>query len=131
MNHGILFYGLFWLIARKKSFRWRMVATMLTGVIWEVGENTDFVINRFREVTMSLDCYGDFHLVTRWPTACSCWPASGWQALFRSGPLWPLCCRNRAYTTLMVRDGLALNTLVLIAPIEAVKDWQLQGWTQT
>ena len=128
VNHGILFYGLFWLVARKKSFNWRLVATMLTGLIWEVGENTDLVINRFREVTMSLDYYGDSVLNS---VADSLFMLGGfWLASVI--PVWAsvaIVLGNEAFTTWMVRDGLALNTLMLIYPVEAVKDWQMQGWT--
>lgn len=129
VNHGILFYGLFWLIARKKSFNWRLVATMLTGVIWEVGENTDLVINRFREVTMSLDYFGDSVINS---VADSVFMLAGFW-LASAVPVWAsvaIVVGAEAYTTWMVRDGLALNTLMLITPIEAVKDWQMQGWTQ-
>lgn len=128
-NHGILFYGLFCLIARKKSFHWRLVATMLTGVIWEVGENTDLVISRFREVTMSLDYYGDSVINS---VADSLFMLAGFW-LASVVPAWAsvaIVLGAEAYTTWMVRDGLALNTFMLISPIEAVKDWQMQGWTQ-
>ena len=129
LNHGILFYGLLWLVARKKSFNWRMVAAFLTAVVWEIGENTDLVMHRFREVTMSLDYYGDsvinsvsdslFMLVGFWLASVI--------------PVWAsfaVVLGSEAFTTWMVRDGLALDTLMLVYPIEAIKDWQMQGWTQ-
>ena len=59
--HGFGFYLLAWLIGR----RWKWSAGLMflfalfleTG--WELFENTDMVINRYRSVTISLDYYGD------------------------------------------------------------------------
>ena len=80
--HGFLFYGLLSLATPRLSIAWRLaVATLLEGA-WEVLENTDLVINRYREATIALDYYGDsvlnsvsdvlamiggFILASRWP----------------------------------------------------------------
>ena len=127
VNHGLLFYGLFWLIARRRSLDWRLLAVGLTGVIWEVGENTDLVINRFRAVTMSLDYYGDSVINS---VSDSLFMVLGFLIAARV-PIWAtvlLVLGTEALTTALVRDGLALNTLMLLYPIEAVKDWQMAGW---
>ena len=128
VNHGLLFYGLFWLIARRRSLDWRLLAVGLTGVIWEVGENTDLVINRFRAVTISLDYYGDSIINSVFD---SLFMVLGVLIAARV-PVWAtvaLVLGTEALTTAVVRDGLALNTLMLLYPIEAVKDWQMAGWT--
>jgi hypothetical protein len=129
INHGVLFYGLFWLIARKRSVNWRMTATVLTGLVWEVGENTDLVINRFREVTMSLDYYGDSVINS---VSDSIFMLIGFQ-LARYLPVWAsvlIVIGSEVFTTYMVRDGLTLDTLMLLYPIKAIKDWQMQNWVQ-
>ena len=57
--HGILFYAGLWLVMPKVPIGWRLVIATIVEVAWEIFENTDFVINRYREVTISLDYYGD------------------------------------------------------------------------
>ena len=127
INHGLLFFGLFWLIARSRGLDWRLLAVGVTGLLWEVGENTDLVINRFREVTISLDYYGDSVINS---VADSVFMVLGFLIAARV-PVWAtaaLVLGAEVLTTGLVRDGLALNTLMLIYPIEAVKDWQMAGW---
>ena len=93
-----------------------------------MGENTDLVINRFRAVTISLDYYGDSVINSVFD---SLFMVLGVLIAARV-PVWAtvaLVLGTEALTTAVVRDGLALNTLMLLYPIEAVKDWQMAGWT--
>src|SRR5687768_16905432 len=57
--HGIVFYALVWLVARRVPVRWRFVLAVAVEAAWEVFENTPFVIDRYRAATISLDYYGD------------------------------------------------------------------------
>ncbi len=57
--HGFGFYGLLWLIGRRWPIGVRLLLAVLLESAWEIFENTDLVINRYREVTISLDYYGD------------------------------------------------------------------------
>src|SRR5918995_4668250 len=51
--HGFGFYALGWLVARRQPLGVRLIAAVLLECAWEVFENTDFIINRYREVTIS------------------------------------------------------------------------------
>ncbi len=56
--HGFGFYALLWLIGsamerRHAAGRW----PCSSSPSWEIVENTDFIINRYREATISLDYY--------------------------------------------------------------------------
>jgi len=57
--HGFLFFGLGWLIMRRANWGWRLALATLIEIPWEIVENTDAIINRYREVTISLDYNGD------------------------------------------------------------------------
>src|SRR6478736_6611635 len=80
--HGIGFYALLWFVARRLPIGMRFVLAALLEATWEVFENTPFVIERYRAVTISLDYYGDsivnsvsditsmmvgFWIARRWP----------------------------------------------------------------
>ena len=59
--HGFIFYGLLWLASRwvPMSLGTRLVLAIAIETSWEVIENTDWLINRYRGATVSLDYYGD------------------------------------------------------------------------
>ncbi|WP_062563591.1 DUF2585 domain-containing protein [Paracoccus aminovorans] len=121
--HGVLFYAALWLVARRMSFGWRLAIATLVESLWEIVENSDAIIERYRAVTISLDYYGDsvlnsvsdilamivgFVLASRLPVWASVALALGFEIL----------------TTWLIRDGLTLNVLMLIWPLQAVRDWQ-------
>lgn len=121
--HGFLFYGLLWLVARRLFFGWRLSIATLVEAAWEIIENSDAVIERYRTVTISLDYYGDsvlnvvadivamivgFWLAARLPV----WVTVALILLFEGVTIW------------IIRDGLALNVLMLLWPLEWVAEWQ-------
>src|SRR6476659_2243365 len=57
--HGIGFYALLWLVARRVPTGTRFLIALALEASWEVIENTPMVINRYREATIALDYYGD------------------------------------------------------------------------
>src|SRR5689334_6989795 len=52
--HGFVFYGLLWLVGRRWPLGARLALAVAVEGGWEILENTDFVINRYREATISL-----------------------------------------------------------------------------
>jgi len=124
--HGFGFYFLLWLIAKRLPVRQRMVAAMLLEAIWEVLENTDFVINRYRTVTVSLDYYGDSILNSVGDILAAIF---GFLLAARL-PVWvsiAIFALLEVLLLMLVRDSLLLNIIMLIYPIEAIKNWQLSG----
>ncbi|MDF1872489.1 DUF2585 domain-containing protein [Vannielia sp.] len=121
--HGILFFGLLWLVARRMPRGWRLAIATLVESAWELLENTETVIEHYRSVTISLDYYGD-SVLNSVSDILAMWLGF---LLARKLPVWAsvvMVIGFEVFTTWMIRDGLALNVLMLLHPIEAVKAWQ-------
>ena len=124
--HGFAFYGLLWLIARRWPIGARLAAATLVESGWEILENTPLIINRYREATVSLDYYGDSVL----NSVCDIgWMILGFMLASRL-PVWAtiaLVVIAEVGVGYAIRDNLALNILMLIYPLEAVRRWQSGG----
>ncbi len=59
LTHGILLYGLLWMVARKLPRGARALIAIALEAGWEVLENSNLVIERYRTATISLHYYGD------------------------------------------------------------------------
>src|SRR6476469_9664848 len=57
--HGLLFYALLWLVARRWPVEARLLVALLVESSWEVIENTPLVIDRYRSTTAALGYTGD------------------------------------------------------------------------
>jgi len=124
--HGILFYGGLWVVLPTMPVGWRLVIATLIEVAWEIFENTEFVINRYREVTISLDYYGDSVVNSVMDVLAMI--LGFWIA--KRAPIWvsfAIVIGFEVLTTTLIRDGLTLNILMLIYPSEAVLEWQQAG----
>jgi hypothetical protein len=121
--HGFAFYGLLWLLARGWSFDRRLIAATLLECGWEILENTDLIINRYRETTISLDYFGDSVLNSVSDVSMM---ILGF-ALAARLPVWVsvvLIAAMELGVGYMIRDNLALNILMLLYPIDAIREWQ-------
>jgi hypothetical protein len=124
--HGIGFYFLLWLVARRLPPGIRLALAVLLEAVWEVFENTPFIINRYRAATISLDYYGDS--VVNSMSDIVAMMAGFWIA--RRAPLWftvSLVIVLEVAIAVIIRDNLTLNILMLLHPFEAIKRWQLGG----
>jgi hypothetical protein len=122
--HGIAFYALLWLVARRWPVRTRFVLAVGIEAAWEVIENTPVVIDRYRAATIALDYYGDSVINSVADIAAM---MAGFACAWRL-PRWVTAAMVVAAEVgvgLAIRDNLTLNILMLIHPIEAIKRWQL------
>ena len=119
-------HGLLWLVGR----RWPVGARLLLAVVfesaWEIFENTDMVINRYREVTISLDYYGDSVLNSVGDILAM---VAGFLIASRL-PVWSIVALTIAlelFVLWFIRDNLTLNIIMLVYPLESIKHWQAGG----
>lgn len=125
--HGFGFYFLLWLIFRKRlPLGVLFVMAVIIEAAWEIFENTDMVISRYREVTISLDYYGDSIINS---VADQLAMAFGFYLAYKL-PVWAtiaLALGMEAFVGYFIRDNLTLNIIMLIYPLDAIKEWQSSG----
>lgn len=126
--HGFLLFFLLWLISKKipqiRKFSVGFVIAVVMESIWEVIENTNFVIYRYREATIALDYFGDSIINS---TADILFMSLGFMMASRLSVLASvsLVAGSELLLAIVIRDNLALNILMLIYPIDAIKEWQI------
>ncbi|MBY6216794.1 DUF2585 family protein [Qipengyuania aquimaris] len=128
--HGMIFYALgWWLFVRRglggadAAKRWGLPLAVFLEAAWEVAENTPLVIDRFRSVTANFGYSGDSVLNS---AADIGWMAFGFWLALRLPVKWTvaLAIIGEVVAGVVVRDGLTLNVIMLLFPIDAIAEWQ-------
>ncbi len=121
--HGFLFYGILWLVARRWPVGPRLLIAIAVEAAWEIFENTDMVINRYREATIALGYVGDSVLNS---VSDILFMVLGFFFAARA-PVWLTVVLAIFFELLagwVIRDNLTLNIIMLLYPLDAIKAWQ-------
>ncbi|SCZ04301.1 Protein of unknown function [Microvirga guangxiensis] len=125
--HGFLFYLGTWVIGfvRGKALPFGVALLIAIGLeaAWEIVENTNMVIERYRATNIALDYYGDSVL----NSVSDIFAMIVGFFLARTLPIWVtvlLAISMEAVTAYWIHDNLALNIIMLIHPVDAINQWQ-------
>ena len=121
--HGVLIAFLGRVLFPSLDFRWLLGTAIVTGVGWELVEHTDWVLDKFRATTINQGYYGDSVLNA---VADYIWMMGGFFAAWamRKRMVVAMMAALELSAAFIARDSLALSTLMLVYPVEAVGEWQ-------
>ncbi|MBP1851889.1 DUF2585 domain-containing protein [Rhizobium halophytocola] len=121
--HGFLFYGLGWLVLRNRGIGPRLTLAVVIEAGWELLENSPIIINRYRSATAAVGYSGDSILNSVMDTV---FMILGFLFAARV-PVWLtilVAIIFEIFTGWLIRDNLTLNVLMLVWPVDAIKEWQ-------
>jgi len=126
VTHGVLLYAILRWLAGGLPPGARGVLAVVLESGWEVLENTDFVINRYRAETMALGYYGD-SVLNSMGDILACVVGVMIAAKLPVRITVALVIVMEVVLAVWIRDSLLLNIIMLVHPLQAVKTWQLHA----
>lgn len=124
VSHGVVFYALTRLALGPQRVMLRAIVAIAAEAAWEVYENTDTVINRYRTATIALGYYGDSVINSVLDVvACGLGFVLAWKLPPRVTVAGVIVLEIALALT--IRDNLTLNIVMLLHPVDAIRRWQL------
>jgi hypothetical protein len=125
VTHGFIFYCALWLLSRwiPMSIGVRLILAVAIESGWELIENTDFLIDRYRGTTVALDYYGDSVINS---VSDILFMVLGFFMAAHLPVLFVvfLAVALELFIGAMIRDNLTLNVLMFLWPVDSILHWQ-------
>jgi hypothetical protein len=121
--HGVLFYALLAYFFPRMSAGMRLLLAIGMEMGWELFENTDMIINRYREQALAQGYFGDSivnsigDIVSVIIGFLFAWKLPWWASIV-------LVILLELVALYFIRDALVLNIIQLIHPVDAIGVWQ-------
>ncbi len=122
--HGVLLFWLVALVFKNFSPAWQLTLAAFLEALWEVLENTSFIIDHYRAQTAALGYTGDTIVNSLGDLLCA---VIGFLIARRLGWLRSVIVFLLLELVLLfwIRDSLLLQILMLIYPVNSLKFWQM------
>jgi hypothetical protein len=122
--HGAAFYGLTRVALGPASVGLRAIVAMALESSWEVYENTDTVVERYRAATISLGYYGDSLINSLADiVACGLGFLLAWRLPRAATFGWVIAVE--IMLAFWIRDNVTLNIIMLVRPFAVIRRWQM------
>ncbi len=124
--HGLILCGVVYWLPRSVPDGIRYIVAVVLEAGWEILENSPLIIERYREATISQDYFGD----SVWNSVgdiLACVAGYGIALRLRTVKSLLFIAATELILVITIRDCLILNIVMLVWPIEAIKQWQLPG----
>ncbi|HET9398199.1 MAG TPA: DUF2585 family protein [Sphingomicrobium sp.] len=121
--HGFLFYALLTWISPRSRLDRRFLIALAIEAAWEIAENSPMIIDRYREATIALGYSGDSILNSMSDIVMMALGFLGARRL----PAWAsvaIVLVLELVPLIVIRDNLTLNIIMLLAPNDAILNWQ-------
>jgi hypothetical protein len=124
VGHGFLFFWLVVLLLKRLRPTWQLTVAIVLEALWEVFENTNFIIDRYRSETAALGYNGDTVVNSFGDIVCC---LIGFIIARRLGLRWSLVVFAiiELILILWIKDSLLLEIVMLTFSIDAIKAWQM------
>ena len=122
--HGLMFCGLLTLLVRGLPAKWLLCLAIGIEAVWELIENTNTVIQRYRAATAALGYQGDTVMNSLGDVMCC---GLGFLIARKLGWRRSLIVFfvTEAALLIWIRDSLLLEILMLVTPVNAIRVWQM------
>jgi hypothetical protein len=121
--HGFVLYFLLWLVLPRAPIALRLALAVAIEGAWEIFENSDLIITRYRAETASFDYYGD-SIVNSISDNIAMMVGFALAFLLPTWSVVALAVIVEIALGVLIRDNFTLNILMVVHPIEAIKAWQ-------